>query len=143
MARPEEIARGQAHARRALSRMPENWAKHGNTPRFRKWGLAPDFVQWPLTTARPASCEQSLHRLRPIAVREYVSHQHLVFDPKMVLEHALEHRAQIGCRLQIAVLVEIGLLDARPIGDDPPILERTARRTAPLLRYRDRFRHCR
>src|SRR5262245_48922911 len=45
---------------------------------------------------------------------------------KMVLEHALEHRAQIGCRLQIAVLVEIGLLAARPISDDPATLERTA-----------------
>src|SRR5215813_13213323 len=35
MARPEEIARGQAHARRALSRMPRNPArKRGQTPIF-------------------------------------------------------------------------------------------------------------
>src|SRR6267142_4196084 len=92
---------------------------------YRTTGTDPDF-QSPLTRGKPASCEQSLHRLCRIAVREYVGGQHLILDTEMVLEQALEHGAQISRRLQIAVLVEIGLLYARPIGDDPATLERAA-----------------
>ena len=88
---------------------------------YRTTGTDLDF-QSPLTTGKPASCEQSLDRLCRIAVREYVGGQHLILDTEMVLEQALEHGAQIGRRFQIAVLVEIGLLDARPIGDDPATL---------------------
>jgi hypothetical protein len=41
-------------------------------------------------------------------------------------EHALEHGAQIGGRLEVALLVEVGDLEARPIGDDAPAGKRAA-----------------
>ncbi len=44
----------------------------------------------------------------------------------MVPEQPLHDRAQIGCRLQIAALVEVGVAKARPIGDDAPALQRAA-----------------
>src|SRR5882724_3163482 len=98
MARPEENRARTSTCAASLVKDTEN----GNRPRF----------QSPLTTGKPASCEQSLDRLCRIAVGEYVGGQHLILDTEMVLEQALEHGAQIGRRFQIAVLVEIGLLDA-------------------------------
>src|SRR5260370_231531 len=41
-------------------------------------------------------------------------------------EQALEHGSQVGGGLEIALVVEIGLLEARPIGNDPAALERAA-----------------
>ena len=35
----------------------------------------------------------------------------------MIGQQALEHRAQVGGRLEIAVLVQVGVLQARPVGD--------------------------
>src|SRR5258705_6493053 len=118
MARPEE---NRARTSTCAAELVKDTEKRGQTPipTMQKWGL-------PLTTGKPASCEQSLDRLCRSAVREYVSGQRLILDSEMVFEQALEHGAQISRRLQIAVLVEVGLLDARPIGDDPATLERAA-----------------
>jgi len=44
----------------------------------------------------------------------------------MIFQHAFEHCAQIGGRFEIAVLVQIGTFQARPIGDDAAALERAA-----------------
>ena len=46
----------------------------------------------------------------------------------MVLEQTLEDRAQVGRGFQVAVLVEVSLLQARPVGDDAASLERAARK---------------
>jgi hypothetical protein len=44
----------------------------------------------------------------------------------MILEQALEHGAQVGGRFQIAILVKIGGLEPRPIGNDAAAFERAA-----------------
>src|SRR5262245_37792208 len=106
MARPEENRARTSTCAAGLVKDAWKPARNGNRPRFRQWGSVPDFVQMRLTTGMPASCEQSLDRLCGLTIREDVGGQHLLLDPQMVLEQALEHGAQIGRRFQVAVLVE-------------------------------------
>src|SRR5215831_513299 len=49
-----------------------------------------------------------------------------IIDSQVLLEDALEHGAQVGRRLEIAVLKEIAFLDPRPVGDHTPALQRAA-----------------
>ena len=44
----------------------------------------------------------------------------------MVLQHALEHRAQVVGRREVAALIEIGGFQARPVRDHPAALHRAA-----------------
>ena len=64
-------------------------------------------------------------------------------EAEMVGEHALEHGAQVGRRFEIALLIEIGGLQARPIGDDAPAVERAAGEQGDRRRFRGRCRWCR
>src|SRR5215471_8494073 len=69
---------------------------------------------------------QSLHRPYAIAAREDASRQRAIFDAQVVAKQALEYSAQVGGGLEVTLLVQVGLLEARPIGNDPAALERTA-----------------
>ncbi len=44
----------------------------------------------------------------------------------MVPEQAFHHRAQVGRRHEVAVLIELGLGNTRPVGDHTTALERAA-----------------
>src|SRR3954464_11759313 len=44
----------------------------------------------------------------------------------MIAEQALEHGAQIGGGLEVAFLIELGLLQSRPVGDHAPAPQRAA-----------------
>ena len=47
-------------------------------------------------------------------------------DPQMPAQRRLQHRTQIGGRGEIAVLEELGVLQPRPVGEDPAALDRPA-----------------
>ena len=64
------------------------------------------------------SADQSRHRLDRFAVRKDGLCQRSLVGPQMIAQYPLEHGAQIGGRLEIAVLVEIGGFQPRPIGDN-------------------------
>src|SRR5262249_31750980 len=72
----------------------------------------------------PGLPHQSLDRPYAIAARENIRGQDAIFHAQVIPEQALEHGTQIRRRLEVALLMEIGLLEARPIGDDPATLER-------------------
>src|SRR5215469_18735070 len=69
-------------------------------------------------------CKQPSHRRDSVAARENVCGQCARVNAQVIAQQALEHGTEIGCRLEIALFVEVGLLDARPIGDDAAALER-------------------
>ena len=50
-------------------------------------------------------------------IREHRGRQRRLVDAEMVAQHALQHGAEVGGRLQVAVLVEIGIAKPRPVGD--------------------------
>src|SRR5262249_42531471 len=75
----------------------------------------------------PSSRQQARDRLHRAALREYLAGEGGLVDAQVILEQALEHRAQIGGRLEVALLVQIRLLEARPIGQHATALERAAR----------------
>src|SRR5215472_16704631 len=54
--------------------------------------------------------EQPRHRFDATAVGKDFRRQRSIVDPQMIAEQALQYGAQIGRRLQITVLVKIGLL---------------------------------
>ena len=67
---------------------------------------------------------QPRHRFQICAAGENILRQRPLVRAQVILQQSLEHGAQIGGRLEIAVLVEIGGLQARPIGDHAPAFER-------------------
>jgi hypothetical protein len=68
------------------------------------------------------SADQSRHRLDRFAARKDGLRQHSLVGPQVVAQYPLEHGAQIGGRLEIAVFVEIGEFQPRPIGDNAAAL---------------------
>ena len=70
--------------------------------------------------------QQSRHRLHRGAVGKNLARQHGVVDAQVVLEQALEHRAQVGARLEVASVMELGGLEPGPVGDDAAAPERAA-----------------
>ena len=70
--------------------------------------------------------DQSGERFRGCAVGEN-SCEPLVRQPQMIPQHALEHGAQVGGRLEIAALIEVGGFETRPIRDDSTASDSPAR----------------
>src|SRR5262249_36985354 len=70
--------------------------------------------------------QQAGHRLHRGAVRKDVGREQGGLHAQVVLEQTFEHRAQIGGRLEVASLVQLGRLEPRPGGDDAPAFERAA-----------------
>src|SRR5262245_15258024 len=70
--------------------------------------------------------QQSGHWRDSVAAREDVRGEHALIDAQVIAQHALENGTQISGRLEVALLVKVGLLDARPIGYHAAALERTA-----------------
>jgi hypothetical protein len=48
-------------------------------------------------------------------------------DTEVVAQQALQDGSQVGGRLQVALVEQVGLFEARPIGEDTPAFQRTAR----------------
>lgn len=48
-------------------------------------------------------------------------------DTEVVAQQALQNGSQVGGGFQVALVEQVGLFEARPIGDDTPALQRTAR----------------
>jgi hypothetical protein len=66
------------------------------------------------------SSEQSAHRLHRGAFREDLGREYSFVDAQMIPKQALEQRAQIDRRLEIAAVMEGGRLEAaRPAGSVP------------------------
>ena len=53
--------------------------------------------------------------------------QHALAQTEVIVQHALDHRAQIGGRREVAALIEAGGLQPRPIRNHPAALHRTTR----------------
>ena len=71
-----------------------------------------------------ASADQAGDRYDVGAVGKHACCERALFDAQMIPEQALEHGAQIGGRSEVACLVELGLLQSRPVGDHAPAAQR-------------------
>src|SRR3954452_17197682 len=60
------------------------------------------------------------------AIWKYAGCECTLIDSQVVSEQALEHGAQIGGRFEVAILVELGLLQPGPVGHDAPAAERSS-----------------
>src|SRR6478736_9380786 len=77
---------------------------------------------WPVSSwgLPPFSADETADRWDAGAVGKHGCGERALFDPQMIPEQALEHGAQIGGRFEVASLMELGLLQSRPVGDDAP-----------------------
>src|SRR5215471_12386492 len=72
------------------------------------------------------SDQQTRHRRCAAAVGKHRRRQSLLVEAQVIVEQPLQHRTQVGGGAQIAVLVEIGVPETRPVGDHPTTLEGAA-----------------
>src|SRR5437868_9525597 len=70
--------------------------------------------------------QQTWHWLDPPAVGKDLCRERGLVHAQMILEHALEHGAQVDRRLEIAPFVQVGSFEARPVCDDATAFERAA-----------------
>src|SRR5262249_58031741 len=76
---------------------------------------------------RMTSGQQPAHRRHGLAAGEDSLGERALLDAQVVLEHALDHGAQVGGGLEVARLVEVGGLEPGPVGDHAAALEGAAR----------------
>jgi peptide/nickel transport system substrate-binding protein len=81
-------------------------------------------LAWPCTECNLA--DQFRHRRDCPTVGKDPRRQDAFLDAQVILEHALEHGAQVSRGPQIARFVEIGLPEPGPIGDHTAAFERAA-----------------
>src|SRR5262245_11018057 len=91
---------------------PADWKRSGQESRERR--------------PRSRRAQESGHRLDRLAAGENVGGESRVGDAQMVAQQALQHRTQVGGGLEVAVLVQIAVLKARPVRDHVAALERAA-----------------
>src|SRR5262245_2345920 len=70
--------------------------------------------------------DQTWHWRHTAAAGEHGASKRRLLDPQVIAQQALEHRAKIDGGLEIATLVEVGGLQARPVGDDASASESAA-----------------
>src|SRR5262245_38061732 len=71
-------------------------------------------------------------RRRHLAAGENGLFKGVFIDAQMLFQDALKDGTQIGRGFKVAIFKQIGLLEARPVGNDAPTFERTA--------YKNRYR---
>src|SRR4029077_7840628 len=70
--------------------------------------------------------QQARDWLYRAALGEHLAGERGFLDSQVVPQQALEHGAQIGGRLEVALLVQVRFLEAGPVGDNTAALERAA-----------------
>ena len=83
---------------------------------------------YPAAIGAPRSGDQSLHGLHRTTVREHRIGEYALAETEVIAQQPLDDAAQIGGRLQVAVLIEISDFQSRPIRDHPAAIHRAARK---------------
>src|ERR1700739_420564 len=112
-----DLVGGSGDQRGKIAR-PRNGVDWAQIIHQASYGVAVDAIR--------TSGEQTLQWLSRGAVREDGRLQASLVSAQMVPQEPFQNSAQVGGRLQIALLQEVGVFDARPIGDDAAAFERAA-----------------